>query len=108
MTGPTARTPSDVLPDTPTRRALQRFTDGPAPEAATSPRRREIEIDPDAPDAPICSKKYIVVDPDAPDAPICKPRRYIEAPDPEQLGAAGHDVPAWARALGTTLAGRTG
>ncbi len=95
----------DLIPQTPTAAALRRAElESANPIGATEKpsRKREIEIDPDAPNAPTCGpKKYITVDPDAPGAPTCKPRRYIVAPDPETLRAA--PLPAWAKQLGDEL-----
>jgi hypothetical protein len=94
----------DLIPNTRTAAALRQAameTSGPAGPGRT-PSKREIEIDPDAPNAPTCSpSRYRVVDPDAPDAPVCKPRRYIVAPDPESLGRKA--LPGWARQLGDDL-----
>ncbi|MEZ4415489.1 MAG: hypothetical protein R3E10_07015 [Gemmatimonadota bacterium] len=110
----------DLIPSTRTQRALEEARRdagalGPqgletpqveALQAATCSGKRYVVVDPDAPNAPTCSgKRYIVVDPDAPDAPVCKPRRYIEVPDPETQGLK-ESVPAWARQLGESLAGR--
>jgi hypothetical protein len=98
----------DLLPDTATARALRRAV---AVDAAKEPKprpaRREIEIDPDAPNAPTCGpRKYIVVDPDAPDAPTCKPKRYIVAPEPESIDRMA--MAAEARELGRRLAEQFG
>jgi hypothetical protein len=94
----------DLIPNTPTAAALRRAALEPVElrQPDGEPTRREIEIDPDAPNAPVCTRpKYITVDPDDPNAPTCKPKRYIVAPDPGTLGAKS--LPDWARQLGDDL-----
>jgi hypothetical protein len=106
---PTHGEPRDLIPDTATAQMLRSAVTDIDPSATERPRPkpgfREVPIDPDAPDAPVCSgRKYIVADPDAPDAPVCKPKRYIIAPDTAdpQRGA----LPDWARDLGDELSRR--
>jgi hypothetical protein len=92
----------DFLPRTPTAAALRQASEPASSIEAAEKPKREIEIDPDSPNAPTCGpKKYIVVDPDAPDAPTCKPRRYIVAPEPGTLRTKS--LPDWARQLGDDL-----
>lgn len=94
----------DLVPNTPTAAALRAAARDAVElrQPGGEPKRREIEIDPDAPNAPVCTRpKYITVDPDAPDAPTCKPKRYIVAPDPGTLRAT--PLPDWANRLGDEL-----
>ena len=93
----------DLIPNTVTAAALKRAAlEATGPGRPGQPGKREIEIDPEAPNAPTCSpSRYRVIDPDAPDAPVCKPKRYIVAPEPEGLGAK--PLPGWARQLGDDL-----
>ncbi len=103
----------DFIPRTPTVRALEHALSGGGVGTIASgkpdPHRyKEIPIDPDAPDAPVCSgRKYIVADPDDPNAPHCKPKRYIVAPDtaPGSVTKSGERV-AWATELGEALVER--
>jgi hypothetical protein len=95
---------ADIIPDTPTARALAGRSEQVAIEATECKPKRYIVADPDAPDAPTCSgKRYITVDPDDPDAPTCSGKRYIVAPDPAGRTRA-EALPAWARAFGDSLA----
>jgi hypothetical protein len=105
---PISRDRHDLIPETATAAAVRRAASGGTVQARDNePKRREIEADPDAPNAPTCGpKKYITVDPDAPDAPVCKPRRYIVAPDPGTLGSARPSTEA--RELGRQLSERFG
>src|SRR5262245_16456394 len=99
--------PIDVIPDTPTARALSGHAATSEPGAIQATERkpsRETTVDPDAANSPVCSgKKYIVVDPDDPNAPVCSGKRYIIAPDPGQRALAD-ELPAWARTFAETLA----
>jgi hypothetical protein len=93
----------DLIPNTPTAVTLGRATaDLVEAQASSTPKRREIDADPDAPNAPTCGpKKYITVDPDDPNAPVCKPKRYIIAPDP--AAPKGLAIPDSARRFGAEL-----
>ncbi len=93
----------DIIPRTPTAAVLARATAAPAEARRPGdPQRREIDADPDAPNAPVCRPaKYITIDPDDPNAPTCKPKRYIVAPDPGTL--ENQALPDWARSFGAEL-----
>lgn len=106
----------DIVPDTPTRRALKDASDTTARQgdeiadteilisAATCKPKKHIVADPDAPDAPVCKPpRYVTVDPDDPDAPVCKSPTYIVAPDPSTRRGA---LPEWGRSFGEDLAQR--
>ncbi|MEP7346406.1 MAG: hypothetical protein ABI877_14140 [Gemmatimonadaceae bacterium] len=99
--------PIDLIPDTPTARALSGHAVDEGVTLAVSPvckPKKYITVDPDDPNAPTCKPgRYIVADPDDPNAPTCSGSKYIVAPDPARRKSSAQ-FPEWAREFGETLA----